>query len=360
MDHRVDLRSDTVTLPTPEMRRAMAQAELGDDVYREDPTVRRLEELAADMLGKQAALFVPTGTMANEVAVLTHTARGDEAIVDADSHVYGAEVGGLALLAGVQARPLAGERGMFTAAQVAAAIRPDDVHYPRTGLLCLENPHNAAGGVVAPAERVAEVASVARGSGIPVHLDGARIFNGAVALGVTAAALAAPCDSVMFCLSKGLCCPAGSILLGSADFIGRARRMRKVLGGGMRQAGVLAAAGVVALETMIERLADDHAHARALAEGLAAAPGVSLDMASVQTNMVFVDLVDPAAGPTPGGPSAADPAELVCARLGEHGVLAGAVGPRRIRFVTHNDVSPAGVERAVAAVGLVLGDLGAR
>jgi threonine aldolase len=341
----VDLRSDTVTLPTAEMRRAMAAAELGDDVYGEDPTVRRLEELAAGLAGKQAALFVPSGTMGNEIAVLTHTRRGDEAIVEAGSHVYDAEVGGLALLAGVQARPLVGRRGLPDPAEVAAAIRPEDVHYPRTGLLCLENPHNAAGGVVAAPAEVAELADIVHRQGIPLHLDGARIFNGAVALGVPAAALAAPADSVMFCLSKGLCCPVGSIVAGSEGFIFEARRARKLLGGGLRQAGVLAAAGLVALRTMVERLAEDHENAFLLGQGLAEEPGLSVDLTCVQTNMVFAGVEGP------GGS-----AERFCHQLARRGVLAGAVGPDRVRLVTHKDVTREDVRTALAVAHEVLGN----
>ena len=315
MSPRIDLRSDTVTLPTQEMYRAMAAAELGDDVYGEDPTVNRLEELAAARVGKEAALFVPTGTMGNEVAVMTHARRGDEVIVDVGSHIYDAEVGGLAVLAGVQARPLAGRLGRLDPTAVEAAVRPDDVHFPRTGLLCLEDPHNGAGGTVAPPEAIAELAEVAHRHGFPVHLDGARLFNAAVALGIPAARLAAPADSVMFCLSKGLCAPVGSMLAGSAAFIAEARRNRKLMGGGMRQAGVLAAAGIVALESMVDRLADDHVNARRLAEGLASLPGLRVDLESVQTNMVYADT----------GPG---DAPAVVAMLAAGGVLINAVGPR--------------------------------
>lgn len=335
MRPRIDLRSDTVTLPTPEMYRAMAAAELGDDVYGEDPTVNRLEELAAARVGKEAALFVPTGTMGNEVAVMTHTRRGDEVIVDVGAHIYDAEVGGLAVLAGVQARPLAGRLGRLHPADVEAAVRPDDVHFPRTGLLCLEDPHNGAGGTVAPPEAIAELAEVAHRHGFPVHLDGARLFNAAVALGVPPARLAASVDSVMFCLSKGLCAPVGSMLAGSTPFIAEARRNRKLMGGGMRQAGVLAAAGIVALESMVDRLADDHVNARRLAEGLVALSGLRVDLEAVQTNMVYADT-------EPGGAAA------VVGALAAEGVLINAVGPSRVRFVTHHGVDGADIERALA------------
>lgn len=343
MTGMVDLRSDTVTLPTAEMLRAMAKAELGDDVYREDPTVRRLEEMAAERVGKEAALFVPSGTMGNGIAVLTHTGRGDEVICDRTSHVYDAEVGGLAVLSGVQARPLESDKGMLHPEQVTAAIRPEDVHFPRTRLLCLENPHNFGGGTVASLELMADLCAAAHAGDLVVHLDGARVFNAATALGVSAAAIAASADSVMFCLSKGLCAPVGSMLAGPTEWISEARRARKMLGGGLRQAGVLAAAGIVALSTMVDRLADDHANARRLAEGLAAMPGLEVDLGTVQTNMVFVDVAAPGLE-APG----------LVARLEALGVRAGAVGSRRVRFVTHKDVDAAGIEAALGAVGEVL------
>lgn len=335
----LDFRSDTVTKPTPEMRRAMYEAEVGDDVYREDPTVNRLEARAAEILGKEAALFVPTGTMGNQVAVLTHTRRGEEVIVEAESHVFMYEVGGIAALSACQVRTVPGVRGAMDPAAVEAAIRADNVHFPRTGLVCVENTHNRSGGCVLPPENVAAVAEVAHRHGIPVHMDGARIFNAAVALGRPAAELVAPVDSVMFCLSKGLAAPVGSLLVGSRDFIAEARRYRKLLGGGMRQAGVLAAAGLVALEMMVDRLAEDHANARRLAEGIAAIPGLKVDMETVQTNMVMVDIAD-------GRWTAA---ALVQA-LKQEGVLCNDTGLRRIRMVTHKDITAADVELALDAI----------
>ncbi|MFO7173259.1 MAG: low-specificity L-threonine aldolase [Bacillota bacterium] len=332
----IDLRSDTVTVPTPEMRRAMYEAEVGDDVYGEDPTVNRLEELAAEILGKEAALFVVSGTQGNQVAILTHTRRGDEVICEAEAHVYFYEVGAIAALAGCQVRPIPGHRGMPAPEAVAAAIRPKNVHFPRTGLICLENTHNRAGGTVLPQDQVEAVCAIAHQHGIPVHLDGARLFNAAVAQGRTARELAAPFDSVMVCLSKGLGAPVGSILAGRRDFIEEARRMRKLLGGGMRQAGVLAAAGIVALTTMVDRLAEDHANARRLAEGIAQIPGLAVDLKTVQTNMVFFDITD----------SRWDAPRLVAA-LEAAGVRCNAVGPRRVRWVTHKDVSAADCDRAL-------------
>src|SRR5579884_3874202 len=338
----IDLRSDTVTLPTPAMYAAMAAAPLGDDVMGEDPTVQRLEEAAAARLGKEAALFVPTGTMANLAAVLAHTRRGDEVILEAEAHIFYYEAAGLSVAGGLMPRPLRGHQGALDPADVAAAIRPDDVHFPRTGLVCLENTHNRAGGTVISLEQTRAVCAVAHAAGIPVHIDGARIFNAALALGLDAAALVADADSVMFSLSKGLSAPVGSLIVGRREFIGRARRARKMLGGGMRQAGVIAAAGLVALEQMVERLAEDHANARRLGERLAALPGVAVDLATVQTNMVRFSVE----------PSGLEAAEFV-ARLREHGVLAGARDRWTIRMVTHRHITAADVEAAAAAVRAV-------
>ncbi|MGH2628360.1 MAG: low-specificity L-threonine aldolase, partial [Anaerolineales bacterium] len=267
----IDLRSDTVTVPTPEMRQAMARAEVGDDVFGEDPTVRRLEQMAAQRMGKQAALFVASGTMGNLVAVLSHCDRGDEIILGDRCHTFLSEAGGVAALGGVHPRPIATTPdGTLPLDEIEAALRGDDPHYPTSRLVCLENTHNLCGGVPIPAGYAASVGEWARRRGLFLHIDGARIFNAAVAQGVPAADLVAAADSVTFCLSKGLCAPVGSVLCGTTDFIASARRTRKQLGGGMRQAGVLAAAGIVALDTMVDRLADDHRRARELAGRLAA------------------------------------------------------------------------------------------
>lgn len=342
----IDLRSDTVTKPTPEMRQAMADAEVGDDVYEEDPTVKRLEELAADRIGKAAALFLPTGTMANQVAALTHAGRGDEVITEAESHIYFYEVAGLAVLAGVQVRTIPGANGAMRPEAVEAAIRPENIHAPRTALICLENTHNRSGGTVFPQEWVEGIGRIARNHKIPIHMDGARIFNAALASGRKAAELAAPVDSIMFCLSKGLSAPVGSMLAGTKEFIRAARKNRKLLGGGMRQVGVLAAAGLVALETMIDRLAEDHANARRLAEGLAEIPGLSVDLNTVQTNIVGCDLTTPAWN----GPA------LVQA-MSARGVKTNAMGPKRVRFVTHKDVDRAGVDQALQVIAGLLKEL---
>ena len=339
----IDLRSDTVTQPTAEMRRAMAQAEVGDDVYGEDPTVNRLQEVAAALLGKEAALFFPSGTMANQAAVLAHTERGQEVLVEAEAHIYYYEVGGLAVLAGCQPRTFSAPDGVPDPEVVRAAIRPANIHFPQPALLCLENTHNRHGGTVMDAARTAALAAVAREYGLAVHLDGARLFNAAVALGVEARELAAPVDSVMISLSKGLAAPAGSLLMGSRSFIERARRYRKLLGGGMRQVGILAAAGLVALERMIERLAEDHEHARLLALGLAGLPGLKVDPARVQTNIVMVDVS-----------GTGRPAPAVAAAWAEHGVLVNAVDARRLRCVTHKDIARADIDAALTRIAAAL------
>jgi threonine aldolase len=334
----VDLRSDTLTQPTPEMREAMARAEVGDDVWGEDPTVQRLEALSAERLGKAAGLFVTSGTQGNLISVLTHTRPGQEVVVDYDSHVFNNEVAGAPIIGQVQMRPTKTERGFLTPEQVRDAIRPANIHVPPTGLVCIENTHNRHGGTCCTPEEAAAVAAVAHEAGVPVHLDGARLFNAAVALGRPAADFARPVDSVTFCVSKGLSAPVGSVICGSAEFIERARRWRKLLGGGMRQVGVLAAAGIVALERMVERLAEDHANARRLGEGLAKLPGLRVDLASVQTNIVILRVER----------GAAATAELV-AGCAARKVKVHAMGPAAMRCVTHKDVDAEDISRALQA-----------
>lgn len=336
----IDLRSDTITLPTEAMREAMASAAVGDDVFGEDPTVAELETLAAQMLGKDAGLFLPSGTMGNLVAVLTHTQKGDEVIVEADAHVYYYEVGSISAVAGVIPRPVAGTLGYIAPSQLRAAIRPPNVHFPPPRLLCLENTHNRAGGIPFGPDEMDAVCLAARELGLAVHVDGARIFNAAVAFGVPAKSLVRHADSVMFCVSKGLSAPVGSLLVGSTEFIERARRFRKMVGGGMRQAGVIAAAGVVALRTMVDRLADDHASARHLAEGVAGLPGLSVDLERVRTNIVLVWLDE-------GRWTAAQ----FLARLKHEGVLAVPVGDYSVRFVTNRHIAADSVDRAISAIG---------
>jgi threonine aldolase len=335
MHEIVDLRSDTFTLPTPAMRQAMAEAEVGDDVWEEDPTVKRLEAMAAERLGKEAGLFVVSGTMGNLVGVLSHTEPGQEIILDSEAHMFHFEVAGAARIGGLQTRPLETARGFPTPGQVRAAIRPRNIHVPATGLVCLENTHNRHGGTVCTPEEVAEIAEVAHAHGVPVHLDGARIFNAAVALKREVREFARETDSVQFCLSKGLGAPAGSLLVGSREYIARARRWRKRLGGGLRQVGVLAAPGIVALTQMVERLAEDHDNARLLAEGLVQLPGIRLDLDRVQSNIVIFH-VDP-----PGGAET-----LVRAALARR-VKIHQIGPTSIRLVTHKDVDRDDIQRAL-------------
>ncbi len=332
----IDLRSDTVTLPTAEMREAMAAAELGDDVFREDPTVNRLQERAAEMLGQEAGLLVTSGTQGNLVSLLAQSHPGDEVILEADSHVYNNEVAGLSRVAGLIPRPLPGHHGAFTGKQVEAALRPPNLHFPRTRLLCLENTHNTAGGTVLSPQRQHEITDVAHDHGLRVHMDGARIFNAAVALGVPAAALMKGVDSLTFCLSKGLSCPVGSVVVGSRPFIEEARRARKLLGGGMRQAGIIAAAGLVALDTMIDRLADDHATARRFAKGVDGLPGLEVDLDSVQSNIVIFDI---------GG--AGTTSTEFAAELHQRGLGVTTKGSTLVRCVTHHGIESEDVEGAL-------------
>ena len=287
----VDLRSDTVTLPSPEMRKAMYEAELGDDVYGEDPTINLLEAKAAERFDKEAAVFVASGTMGNLVSVLAHTQRGDEIILGNKSHIFRSEAGGSSVLGGLSFHTIPNDdRGMLDPEDVRAAVRPIDPHMPRTALVCLENTQNACGGATLTQDDMHSVASVAREYGIGVHVDGARVFNASVALEAPVAELARDADSVTFCLSKGLSCPVGSVIVGSEDYIQEARRWRKMVGGSMRQAGVLAAAGVVALDSMVDRLAEDHANARKLSEGLAEIDGIDIDPDALPTNLVFFEI----------------------------------------------------------------------
>jgi threonine aldolase len=341
----IDLRSDTVTQPTPAMRRAMAEAEVGDDVYGEDPTINRLQEIAASMLGKEAGLFVPSGTMGNLASILAHCGRGDEVILGNLAHTFLFEAGGISALGGIHSCQIPNQPdGTLALEDIRQAIRPDNIHDPITRLITLENTHNRCGGVALTAEYTQSVGELARQHGLRLHLDGARIFNAAVFLGVPAAKLAAPADSVTFCLSKGLSAPVGSVICGSKTFIHQALRIRKQLGGGMRQAGVLAAAGIVALETMIDRLADDHRRAKTLAKGLSEIPHLSLDTGSPYTNMIFLCLA-------PTSPLSPD-------RLGEllaqHGVRIGLVSERRFRLVTHYWIDEAAVDRVLNTFGDIL------
>ena len=339
----VELRSDTFTLPTESMRAAMAAADVGDDVWDEDPTINRLQARAAELVGKEASLFVPSGTMGNLCALLSHTQPGQEVILEIDSHIFQNEVAGASVVGGLQLRPLDTPDGRLTPEQVRRAIRPSDVHEPATGLLCLENTHNRKGGTCLSPKQTAALSDIAHGGGFPVHLDGARVFNAAVAQRLDVRDLTGPVDSVMFCLSKGLSAPVGSMLAGSRDFIERARRTRKLLGGGMRQAGVLAAAGLCSLNEMVDRLAEDHANAQRLAQGLQGLPGVDIDLSRVETNMVFGDCRPPLT------------AAAFIDRCREVGVLLDQASPSRWRMVTHRGVSAEDIDYAIDAVHRLFG-----
>ncbi|MGZ4206961.1 MAG: threonine aldolase family protein [Actinomycetota bacterium] len=341
MTEPVELRSDTFTKPTPQMRRAMAEAEVGDDVWGEDPTANALQEQCAELFGKEAGLFVPSGSMGNEAAIKALSNPGEEVIVEAASHVIEAEVGAPATISQVILRALPGERGVFDLDELAAAIRPPSRFFTHTSVLCLENTHQASGGAVIPIDAFRGMAKVARERNVKVHLDGARIFNASVASGVHVRDYAAEVDTLSFCFSKGLGAPIGSMLLGPADVIDRARRVRKMLGGGMRQVGVICAAARVALETGVERLAEDHANAKRLAEGIAEVWPGSIDPAGVETNILYLDTGD-------------RDAEQLAAALHDRGVNVGPMGARKIRMVTHRDVEAAGIERALDAFRAVL------
>ncbi len=333
-DEMVDLRSDTVTRPTPAMREAIASAEVGDDVYIEDPTVERLQERTATMLGYEASLFFPTGSMANQTAIHLHVRPGEEVICEAMGHAYNFEMATISAFTGALPRPVVGEDGFLTAAQVKEKISPPIYYRAQTGLVSLENTHNMRGGRIHPQEQVEEIIELCRERGVPLHLDGARIFNAAVASGRPASELAAGFDTVMFCLSKGLGAPIGSMLCGGGELIERARSVRKMFGGGMRQVGVLAAAGLYALEHHVERLAEDHQRARKLAEALEELPFVRIDPRRVETNILVFE-VDPETITAPEFAS----------RLKENGVLCGVFSERMIRMVTHMDITDDGLGR---------------
>ena len=332
----IDLRSDTVTQPTEAMRKAIAEAEVGDDVYGEDPTVNRLHAIAADRFGKEAALFIPSGTMGNLVAIMVHCERGSEVILGDRSHTYLYEAGGVSALGGVHTFVVPNEGdGTLALTALEAAVRPDDAHFPPTRLICLENTHNRCGGSVISKEYIDDVADLAHRLGLGLHMDGARIFNAAVALGESVAALSAKVDSLTFCLSKGLCAPVGSVLVGDRDFIARAHRIRKQLGGGMRQAGILAAAGIVALEQMTERLAEDHARAQSLARTLAQIPTIGLDWETPASNMVFFYLQEN---------STLKLDELV-PKFAEHKIRISKTAEGRVRLVMHYWIDDEALQR---------------
>ena len=336
----IDLRSDTVTHPTKAMLEAMQKAPLGDDVLGDDPTVIEFEKMAAERVGKEAALLVPSGTMANLVGVLTHCGRGEEVILGDKGHTFVYEAGGISAYGNVHPHTVPNQPdGTIRLEDIEAAIRADNVHFPRTKLICLENTHNKCRGAVLTPDYTDSVGELAKNRGLKVHIDGARIFNAAVALGVDVRELTRGCDTLSFCLSKGLCCPVGSVLCGPVEFIAQSRRIRKGLGGGMRQAGILAAAGIVALETMIDRLADDHANAKALAEGLAKIDGIDIDLDSVRTNMVYFTLT-----------TATISDEQLISITAEKGVQFLSLGLRAFRLVTHHGIKRSDIDTAIAII----------
>jgi threonine aldolase len=339
----VDLRSDTVTLPTEEMLDAIRNAELGDDVYGEDPTVNRLEEMAAERMGKESALLVASGTQANLVSLMSNTRRGELVILESESHMYWYEVGGISAVAGLLPWPIKSSRGALEPESVEAAIRPVNVHFPEPSLVCVENTHNRHGGTVVTPEQIKAVGEVAKAHGLRVYMDGARVFNAAVALRVDVKEFTRHVDNLMFCLSKGLSCPVGSLVVGTREFIERARKYRKLLGGGMRQAGVIAAPGIVAVEKMVNRLEEDHRNARFLAEGIAKIDGLRVDLSRVQTNMVLFDI---------GALGVAD--EQFLSALRERGVLAVTMTKNRVRLVTHRGIEREHVEKALMAIESVV------
>ena len=334
----IDMRSDTVTVPTPRMRTAMAQAEVGDDVFGEDPTIIHLQKMAAERMGKEAGLFVPSGTMGNLIAVLSHCGRGDEAIMGDKGHTFLFEAGGISALGGVFPHTLPNQPdGTLKLEDIRSAFRPDDVHHPISRLVILENTQNRCGGVVLSRDYTRQVGDLAHKRGLLLHMDGARIFNAAVELGISASDLVEAADSVTFCLSKGLCAPVGSVVCGSEEFIIKARRNRKILGGGMRQAGILAAAGIVALEEMVDRLVDDHCRAKQLADGLARIPGIVFELGMPATNMVFPSLGE-------GFPLSASE---VVSQLDHKGIKIGKVSQRGFRLVTHYWITDEDVEQVL-------------
>jgi threonine aldolase len=336
----IDLRSDTVTLPTPAMREAISRAEVGDDVFGEDPTINRLEAMTAERMGKEAALLVVSGTMGNVTCVLTHCARGEEVILGDGSHIFLNEAGGMSALGGVFPHTIPNQSdGTLKLSDVEAAIRTENIHFPRTRLVCLENTHNRCYGAPLTPGYTAAVAALAKQHGLLLHLDGARIFNAAVALGVDVRELTRGVDSLNVCLSKGLAAPVGSVICGSREFIARARRTRKMLGGGMRQAGIIAAAGIVALEEMTDRLAEDHMNARRLAEGITRIPGLATDPARVRTNILYIDLIDRRFSD-----------EQFMARLDKKGVRLSHTGPARFRMLTHYGIGAAEIDAALEAL----------
>lgn len=346
---KIDLRSDTVTLPTEEMLEAIRHAPLGDDVYREDPTVRKLEETAAEKMGKEAALLVTSGTQANLVSLMSNAKRGDLVFLETEAHIYWYEGGGISGVAGLLPWRIKGHLGAIDPSDIEAAIRPKNIHFPEPAVVCIENTHNRYGGTIVSPGQMRAISEVAKKHGLKFYMDGARIFNAAVASKINVKEFTKHVDNMMFCLSKSLSCPVGSVVVGDQQFIERARKTRKILGGGMRQAGIIAAAGIVALETMIDRLEEDHQNARRLAEGLAKIDGIKVDLESVQTNMVRFDIS-----------SLGVSDELFVAKLKEKGVLASTIAKSTVRMVTHRGIEKVHIEKAINAVDIVAKELNSK
>lgn len=343
----IDLRSDTVTLPTHTMMQAIYNADLGDDIFYEDTTTNRLERMAAERMGKEAALLVVSGTMGNLVSMLTHCKRGEEVILGNQSHIFINEAGGMSAIGGMYPHTVANQPdGTIRLQDIELAIRSENIHYPRTRLICLENTHNNCGGTVLSAQYMDEVATLARKYSLKIHLDGARIFNAAIALGIDVKELTCHADSVSFCLSKGLSGPVGSLICGSKDFIAEARRNRKVIGGGMRQCGIIAAAGIVALEQMVNRLSEDHLNARKLAEGIAQIPYLSIDLDKVQTNIVYFNLISEKIN-----------TNALIQKLANHGIKILSSGPNRLRAVTHNGISTEDIDFSLQALQTIIKEI---
>lgn len=342
----IDLRSDTVTLPTGEMLEAIRHAELGDDVFGEDPTVNRLQEMAAEKMGKEAALLVTSGTQANLVSLMSNTKRGDAVILEAESHIYWYEVGGLSAMAGLLPLPIKGRLGVLDPKDVEEAIKPQNIHFPETTLVCIENTHNRAGGTIVTPDEIRAISEVAKAYGLKIYMDGARIFNAAVAMEIDVKQFTRHVDNLMFCLSKGLSCPIGSIVVGGHEFIEKARKVRKILGGGMRQAGIIAAPGIIALEKMVDRLKEDHSNARVLAEGLTKINGISVNLKTVQTNIVQMDVSG--LGIT---------ADQFVSKLKEMDILALSMGKSIVRMVTHRGIEKGHIEKTLATIKSIVEEI---
>ncbi|MGD9130917.1 MAG: GntG family PLP-dependent aldolase [Candidatus Bathyarchaeota archaeon] len=348
-DDVIDLRSDTVTLPTEEMLEAIRHAELGDDVYREDPTVNRLEQLSAEKMGKDAALLVTSGTQANLTSLMSNSNPGDSVILESESHIYWYEVGGISKIAGLLPLLVKSEFGALDPKDVEASIHPDDIHFPKPAMVCIENTHNRHGGTIMTLTQIRAISNVAQQHDLKLYLDGARIFNAAVALKIDVKEITEHVDNLMFCLSKGLCCPVGSLLVGTSDFIEKARKIRKMLGGGMRQAGIIAAPGIIALEKMIDRLEEDHKNARLLAEGISRIQGIRIDLNRVQTNIVCYDVSDLGLS-----------AEIFVSKLKEKGVLALPLAEKTVRMVTHRGVEGEHIQKAVGTIENIIDEMNSR